>query len=156
MPGVRDWEFFVEEEKECSMRYSKKQIKELEYIIVGAAIEVHRHLGPGLLETVYHKCMLSELVSKNISFKSELHVPLIYKNTNLEVNLRCDILVEDMIVVELKSTELLTPIFDAQLLTYMKLLQSPKGILLNFNCVNIAKEGRKSLVNEIYAQLRNE
>jgi len=118
------------------------------------SVSRHKHLGPGLLETVYHKCMMSELLSKNLNFISELNVPLIYKNVNLDVNLRCDLLVEDMIVVELKSTELLTPIFDAQVLTYMKLLQCPKGILLNFNCVNIAKEGRKSLVNEFYAQLR--
>jgi len=135
------------------MKYSLKMVKEIEYLIIGAAVEVHKNLGPGLLESVYHKCMALELAAKGLSFKSELKVPLTYKEEELNANLRCDFFVEDLIVVELKSVDYLLPIFNAQLLTYMKLLQSPKGLLLNFNCKNLVKEGRRSLVNEIFANL---
>ena len=136
------------------MKYSRTQIKELEFAIIGAAIEVHRQLGPGLLESVYHKCMEQELTLRGLDFASESNVPLIYKERELNTNLRCDLVVEGMIALELKSVECFIPIFDAQLLTYMKLLQCPKGLLINFNCINIVKEGRRSLVNEIYASLQ--
>jgi len=136
------------------MKYSRTQIKELEFAIIGAAIEVHRQLGPGLLESVYHKCMEQELTLRGLDFVSERNVPLIYKARELNTNLRCDLVVEGMIALELKSVECFIPIFDAQLLTYMKLLQCPKGLLINFNCINIVKEGRRSLVNEIYASLQ--
>jgi len=136
------------------MKYSRTQIKELEFAIIGAAIEVHRQLGPGLLESVYHKCMEQELTLRGLDFVSESNVPLIYKERELNTNLRCDLVVEGMIALELKSVECFIPIFDAQLLTYMKLLQCPKGLLINFNCINIVKEGRRSLVNEIYASLQ--
>ena len=136
------------------MKYSRTQIKELEFAIIGAAIEVHRQLGPGLLESVYHKCMEQELTLRGLDFVSESNVPLIYKEQELNTNLLCDLVVEGMIALELKSVECFIPIFDAQLLTYMKLLQCPKGLLINFNCINIVKEGRRSLVNEIYASLQ--
>jgi len=136
------------------MEYTESQLKDLEYLIIGAAIKVHKHLGPGLLESVYHKCMKIELSNIGLTYKSELNVPLIYREQELNVNLRCDFLIENIIVLELKSTDLLAPIFDAQLLTYMKLLNCPKGLLINFNCTNIVKEGRKSLVNELYSNLK--
>jgi len=112
---------------------TKKQLDELTYEIVGSAIEVHKELGPGLLESIYHKCLKKELLLRGINFKSEFSVPLLYKNEPLETELRCDLLIENQIVLELKAVETMLPIFEAQLLTYMKLLEVPKGILINFN-----------------------
>ena len=136
------------------MKYTKNQLKDLEYMIIGAAIEVHKHLGPGLLESTYHKCMEIEMASKGLNFVSEMNVPLLYKGKKLDTNLRCDLFIEGLIALELKSVDCLAPIFNAQLLTYMKLLKCPKGLLINFNCLNIVKEGRRSLVNEIFAGMR--
>ena len=132
---------------------TKQYIDELTYNIVGAAIEVHKNIGPGLLESVYHKCLKHELIIRKLNFASEFLVPLEYKGIETQVDLRCDFLIEDAIVVELKAVDALAPIFEAQLLTYMKLLKKPKGILINFNCTNIFKEGQKTLVNEYYRQL---
>jgi GxxExxY protein len=132
---------------------TKKYLDELTYAIIGAAIEVHKQLGPGLLESVYEKCFLKELSIRNLSAKSQIWVPLQYKGLEIATELRLDILVEDLICVELKAIEDLLPIHDAVLLSYMKLLQKPKGILINFHCVNIFKEGQKTLVNDIFAAL---
>jgi GxxExxY protein len=132
---------------------TKKYLDELTYSIIGAAIEVHKQLGPGLLESVYEKCFLKELSIRNLSAKSQIWVPLQYKGLEIATELRLDILVEDLICVELKAIEDLLPIHDAVLLSYMKLLQKPKGILINFHCVNIFKEGQKTLVNDIFAAL---
>ena len=131
-------------------RLTKEYIKDLTYQINGAAIEVHKNLGAGLLESVYHKCLVHELNIRNISFKSELIVPIEYKGINFDSDLRCDLFVEDSIVVELKSVEKVLPIHEAQILTYMKLLNSPQGILINFNCKNIFSEGQKTYVNSLY------
>lgn len=152
MSGLRNGELFVEEKE--SMNWDIKLLRDLEFQITGAAIEVHKLLGPGLLESAYHKCMEIELAKRGISFISELTVPFNYKGTELITNLRCDFLIEDIITLEIKSSESITPIFEAQLLTYMRLLQSPKGLLINFNCLNIVKEGKRSLVNDLYANLR--
>ena len=132
---------------------TQKIVDDLSYEILGCAIEVHRELGPGLLESVYKHCLLYELTSKNFSWQSEVRVPLIYNNTNLDVDLRLDVLVEDLVVVEIKAIDGILPVHMAQLLTYMKLTERPKGLLVNFNCVNIFKEGQKTLVNEFYANL---
>jgi len=111
------------------MRLTKVQIKDLTYQINGAAIEVHKSLGPGLLESVYHKCLVHELNIREISFTSELSVPVNYKGLHLETELRCDLFIENTIVVELKAVEKILPIHEAQLLTYMNLLEAPSGIL---------------------------
>lgn len=132
---------------------TKKQLDELTYEIVGSAIEVHKELGPGLLESIYHKCLKKELHLRGINFKSEFSVPLLYKNELLETELRCDLLIENQIVVELKAVETMLPIFEAQLLTYMKLLEVPKGILINFNVKNIFHEGQKTFVNDYFKLL---
>ena len=132
---------------------TKKQLDELTYEIVGSAIEVHKELGPGLLESIYHTCIKKELCLRGINFKSELSVPLLYKNEPLETELRCDLLIENQIVVELKAVETILPIFEAQLLTYMKLLKAPKGILINFNVKNIFHEGQKTFVNDYFKLL---
>ncbi len=135
---------------------TKKYLNELTYQIIGAAIEVHKELGPGLLESVYHKCLKQELSIRNIKFLSEQVAPVNYKGLELDAELRCDLIVEDAIVVELKAVDAIAPVFEAQLLTYMKLLQKPKGILINFNCANIFKEGQKTFVNELFRDLPEE
>ena len=108
--------------------------------IIGAAIEVHRHLGPGLLESAYLQCLTRELFLKEIPFKREWPLPLEYKGVRLGCSYRLDLLVSDSVVVEIKSVEALTSIHDAQLLTYLKLGGWKVGLLINFN-VEILKKG---------------
>ncbi|WP_341906350.1 MULTISPECIES: GxxExxY protein [Fluviicola] len=129
-------------------------MNQLTYDIIGAAIDVHNNLGPGLLESIYHECMKIELTNRNIPFRTEMSVPIFYGEQRLETVLRCDLYVANTIVVELKAVKEIEPIFEAQLLTYMKLLDSPKGVLINFNCMNIFREGQKTLVNELYRNLQ--
>ena len=138
------------------MRVTKKYINELTYQVIGCAIEVHKHLGPGLLESIYEKCFLRELKLRGISCQSQIWVPLQYKGLELDTELRLDVLVEDLLCVELKAQEGLLPIHDAVLLSYMQMLQKPKGILINFHCVNIFKEGQKTFVNNLFALLPEE
>ncbi|MFN8291392.1 MAG: GxxExxY protein [Chitinophagaceae bacterium] len=128
-------------------------MNDLSYRVVGCAIEVHKHLGPGLLESVYQDCLKQELALRTIKFKSQLQVPVNYKGLSLSTDYRLDFLVENEMVVELKAMEGILPVHEAQLLTYMKLLQKPKGILINFNCTNIVKEGVKQMVNEFFSVL---
>jgi GxxExxY protein len=132
---------------------TKKYLDELTFQIVGAAIEVHKALGPGLLESVYHKCLKQELSLRKLVYASEFIVNVGYKGIDLDTELRCDLLIENLIVVELKSVDSILPVHEAQLLTYMKLLEKPKGILINFNCSNLFKEGQKTFVNELFRNL---
>lgn len=132
---------------------TKTYLNDLTYQIVGAAIEVHKALGPGLLESIYHKCLKHEFAIKQLLFLSEHIVPGNYKGLDMEAELRCDFVVEDSIVIELKAVDVIAPIHEAQLLTYMKLLEKPKGILINFNCANLFKEGQKTYVNEYFRGL---
>jgi len=111
------------------MRLTKKYINDLSYNIVGAAIEVHKALGPGLLESVYEKCLLHELKLRRIEAEQQVTVPLDYKGLTFEAELRADVIVEKLIVVELKAVDVILPIHKAQLLTYLKLLNAPKGII---------------------------
>jgi len=138
------------------MLITQKYINELSYKIIGCAIEVHRHLGPGLLESVYEKCFRKELSIQSLEFKTQLWIPVEYKGIQLDAELRLDFVVEDLLLVELKAIEGILPVHEAQVLTYMKLMQKPKGILINFNCTNIFKEGQKTFVNELYAALPKE
>lgn len=138
------------------MRITQKYLDELTYQINGCAIEVHRQLDPGLLESVYQKCFNREISLRNFTHQNEIWVPVEYKGLLLEADLRLDVLVEDLIIVELKSIEGILPVHEAQVLTYMKLLKKPKGILINFNCTNIFKEGQKTFVNEYYSNLPKE
>jgi len=133
---------------------TKKYLLDLTYKINGAAIEVHKYLGPGLLESVYHKCLGFELDIRNMRYASELTVPFKYKGNDLDVKFRCDFLVNDAIVVELKAVEYILPVHEAQLLTYMNLLQVPKGILINFNVDNLYKHGIRTYVNNLYKDLK--
>ncbi|MEC4005265.1 GxxExxY protein [Flavobacterium sp. SUN052] len=132
---------------------TQKYLDELTYEVIGCAIEVHKFLGRGLLESVYHKCMIEELSDRKINFQTEMNIPLVYKEKLLQVDFRCDLFIENCLVIELKSILQMNPIVEAQLQTYMKLLKAPKGIIINFNCSNIFKEGQKTFVNEYFRSI---
>lgn len=134
-------------------RMTKKYLDKLTYDVIGAAIEVHKSIGPGLIESVYHECLKHELNDRKIAFQTELVVPVRFKEMVLDTELRCDLFIENILAVELKAVSTLAPIHEAQLLTYMKLLSAPKGILINFNCVNLFRDGQKTFVNELYRNL---
>jgi GxxExxY protein len=136
-------------------KITKSYLTDLTYQVNGAAIEVHKFLGQGLLESVYHKCLKKELNLRGISFKPELLVPIIFKDLEIETDLRCDLFIENCIVLELKAIETILPIHHAQLMTYMKLLEAPKGILYNFHSVNLYKDGQKTFVNEYFRILED-
>ena len=132
---------------------TQKYLNELTHSIIGAAIEVHKELGPGLLESIYEKCLTQILKEKGLQLIVQQKVPLLFRGLYLDCDLRFDLLVEDSIVVEIKAVDRLLPIHEAQLLTYLKLLAKPKGILINFNSTNIFKEGQKTMVTELFAKL---
>ncbi len=134
---------------------TQKKINDLSYKIVGCAIEVHKHLGPGLLESVYESCLLQELKETGLKVNSQVQVPILYKNKDLGGMLRIDLLVEDAVIVELKSVETLIPVYKAQLLSYLKLTSYPKGLLINFNCENIVQQ-LVPLVTEEFSKLPKE
>src|ERR1022692_3996538 len=115
--------------------------------IIAAAIQVHRHLGPGLLESAYRECVCYELSQLGLSFTREVHLPLSYKGLQLDCSYRIDLLVEDEIVVELKSVEQTLPVHSAQLLTYLKAANKQVGLLINFN-VPVLKDGIRRIVND--------
>lgn len=121
---------------------------ELSNIVIGAAIEVHRHLGPGLLETAYQQCLARELSLRDVSFEIEKSVPVDYKDIKLSCGYRLDFLVENKVVLELKSVDRFLPIHDAQMLTYLKLTGCKLGLILNFN-VPVLKEGIKRIVLDL-------
>lgn len=123
-----------------------EKINELTGLIIGKAIEVHRNLGPGLLESSYRDCMLYELQSSGLYVQKEVKVPLVYKEITLDHGYRIDILVENKIVVELKTVEAFTQVHFAQILTYMKLGNYRYGLLVNFN-VTLLKTGIKRFIN---------
>ena len=122
---------------------------EVTHKIIGAAIEVHRHLGPGLLESTYLPCLRFELSSRGIRFDMQRSIPIRYKQATLAATYRIDLIVEDQIVVELKSVDRLLSVHDAQLLTYLHLIISPAGLLINFNVAKLT-DGIKRLVNGRY------
>ncbi|MAO56019.1 MAG: GxxExxY protein [Rhodospirillaceae bacterium] len=113
--------------------------------VIGLAIEVHRHLGPGLLESAYEECLCFELESQGIEYARQVPLPVTYKNTKLECGYRMDLMVEGKLVIELKTVDRLLPIHEAQLLTYLKLSGLKTGLLLNFNS-SVLKDGIRRLV----------
>lgn len=131
---------------------TQKYISEISYTIIGCAIEVHKHLGPGLLESVYEPCFIAEMKSAGLRVKSQIYVPIHYKGKDMGGSLKLDLLVNDLIVVEEKAVELMIPLYKAQLLSYLKLTGKPKGLLINFHSENI-KEQLVSLVTEEFAKL---
>ena len=116
--------------------------------IIGAAIEVHKTLGPGLLESAYQECLLFELKNLGLEVKKEISLPIIYKDIKLDHGYRIDLLVENKIVLELKTVESFTDVHTAQILTYMKLGNYPLGLLINFH-TKLLKNGLKRFINTI-------
>jgi GxxExxY protein len=108
--------------------------------VIGAAIEVHRELGPGLLESAYEECLCHELHLRGLSFQRQVEIPVAYKGLKLACGYRLDVVVEDAVIVELKSIEQITPIHHAQLMTYLRLAEKKVGLLINFN-VAVLKNG---------------
>jgi GxxExxY protein len=114
--------------------------------ILAGAIEVHRNLGPGLLESIYAPCLQFELAARSLRFVIQRSIPIVYKSMALDANYRVDLIVEDLVVVEIKSVATLLPVHQAQSLTYMQLTNCPVGLLINFNAARLM-EGVKRLVN---------
>ncbi len=131
---------------------TQSYINDISYKIIGCAIEVHKDLGPGLLESVYEACFKDEMRSAGLEVKSQIHVPVLYKGRDLGGILKLDLLVNDLIIVEDKAVEIMIPLYKVQLLSYLKLTGKPKGLLINFNSENI-KEQLVSLVTDVYAKL---
>jgi GxxExxY protein len=121
-------------------------VEKLSNIAIGSAIEVHRQLGPGLLESAYHRCLMHELSEKGISFESEQPMPVIYKAIKLDHGYRMDLVLERKLVLEIKTIENFTDVHIAQLLTYFKLGDYKLGLLINFN-VSLLKNGIKRIIN---------
>ena len=114
--------------------------------VIGSAIEVHRQLGPGLLEAIYQQCLIQELASSRIAFDQQVKLPVIYKGVTLDCSYRIDLIVEQELIVEVKSVQHILPIHKAQLLTYLRLTRLRIGLLLNFN-VPVLKDGILRVVN---------
>jgi GxxExxY protein len=125
------------------MKGKSREFSELSNQVIGCAIEVHRNLGPGLLESTYQQCLAHELSINDIEFRVEHPLPVVSKDIRLDCGYRIDLLVENEIVLELKSVEKLAPIHEAQLLSYLKLANKKQGFLINFNVVRL-KDGLKS------------
>jgi len=121
------------------------EFDELSHRVIGCALEVHRALGPGLLESVYQQCLGRELALAGIRFKSEVPLPVEYKGVQLDCGYRMDFVVDGQLIVELKAVDKLLPVHEAQLLTYMKVASVPVGLLINFN-VPLLKQGLKRFV----------
>ena len=131
---------------------TKKEVTQLSYDIIGMAIKVHKELGAGLLESIYEDCLKYEFIKNGYNVKQQLIVPIIYDDHLMETKLVVDLLVNDTVVVELKAIEEISPIHEAQLLTYMKVLKKPQGLLINFFSQNITKS-MKPFVNEYFNML---
>ena len=118
----------------------RRALNELTQTIIGAAIEVHRHLGPGLLDSTYETCLIYELNNLGLTVERQKALPVVYKTIHLDQGYRIDLLVEEKVILELKVVEELTPVHEAQILSYLKLSGCPVGLLLNFN-VKMLKDG---------------
>jgi GxxExxY protein len=129
-------------------KISKAYVNQIAFDVVGCAIEVHRQMGPGLLEDIYEKCLLEELPSKELDAKSQVRIQLMYKGKVLDKYHVIDILVNDLAGVEIKAVEHLVPIYKAQLLTYLKLAGKPEGLLINFHVENITQSLVPLVTNE--------
>ena len=137
----------VEEEAQRTQRKSMTE-NELSYKIIGAAIELHKTVGPGLLESAYENALAYELLELGFSVQQQVPMPFVYKDVKLEVGYRIDIIVENKVIIEIKSVENLSPVHFAQTLTYLKLSELKMGLLINFN-TNILKEGIHRIVNNL-------
>lgn len=131
---------------------TKKEVTQLSYEITGLAIKVHKTLGPGLLESIYEECLKIELIKNGYNVKQQLYTTINYEGVIIETKLIVDLLVNDLIILELKAVEEILPIHEAQLLTYMKILKKPQGLLINFFTNNITKS-LKPFINEYFKAL---
>lgn len=122
-----------------------RRFDEISDAVIGACIEIHQHLGPGLLESAYEECLCHELSVRGIPFERQKPLPVIYKSVKLDCGYRIDLVVAGKLIVELKTVDTLLPIHEAQLLTYLKLSNLPVGLLINFH-VPILKHGLKRIV----------
>jgi GxxExxY protein len=129
------------------MPYQLSELNRLSKAIIGSAIEVHREMGPGLLESIYERCLLTEISRRGLRVETQVHLPLTYKGEVLDKALVLDLVVEDSIILELKAVELILPVHSAQLLSYLRLTGKPMGLLLNF-CVPIMSKGIIRRVND--------
>lgn len=134
---------------------TKKQLTQLSYEITASAIKVHKELGPGLLESIYETCMVYELKRSGFKVMQQKEVPVLYDGIDMNMHLRLDLLVNDLVIIEIKAVDQIHPVHEAQLLTYMKLLQKPQGLLINFFTTNITKS-MKPMVNELFRALPDE
>ena len=125
---------------------AKARANELSKLVIGSAIEVHRTIGPGLLESAYEACLRRELTLRRMAFEYQVPLPVVYKGLEVDCSYRIDILVEGLIIVKLKAVEKVEPIHEAQLLTYLRLSHLWLGLLINFNVV-VLKDGLKRIVN---------
>ena len=135
------------------MEVTQKYINELTYKITGACIEVHKIAGPGLFENVYHECLKREFDLLELEYKSELEIPLNYKGEIIDCKVKCNFLIENLIVLEIKSVTDLNNVHRAQTMNYMNLLKVPKAILVNFNVNNIYHEGHETFVSKYFSKL---
>lgn len=126
----------------------KKALDAISERIIGAAIQVHRELGPGLLESAYEACLFFELNDQGLSVERQKALPVVYRDVHLDCGYRIDLLVEDKVIVELKAVEMITPIHKAQLLSYLKLSGCQLGLLINFN-VKLLRSGIHRLVLDL-------
>ena len=141
----------AEDKKTLRAQRKSRMIKEEDRLskeIIGAAIEVHRHLGPGMLESAYEKCLCKELEIRNIEFEKQKPLAVVYKGITLDCGYKLDVVVEGKVILELKSVNKFESIHDAQLLTYLKIADLKLGILINFN-VPVLKDGIKRIVNNL-------
>jgi len=127
----------------------RRNLNEITETIIGAAIEVHRALGPGLLESAYEACLAYELAERGVKVERQKELPLRYREVDLDCGYRLDLLVEDAVVVEVKSVDRLEPIHDAQVLSYLRLSGRHLGLLINFN-VKMLKTGIKRLAHDLH------
>jgi GxxExxY protein len=135
------------------MKYnSKSSVTKLSYLVTGCAITVHKALGPGLLESVYEKCLCFELEKKGFEVLQQIPITINSEGNLIDSELKLDLLVENTIIVELKTVQELLPVHSAQLMSYMKLLKKPQGLLFNFYSDNITKSMRP-FVNEYFDRL---
>ena len=129
---------------------TQEYITDLTYKINGACIEVHKVLGAGLAKIVYHKALEEEFQIRGINFKSEFYIPVFYKSKKLDCSFKCDFLIENLIILEIKAVSEILDIHKFQILNYMNLLKVPKGILINFNVKNIYHHGQETFINQYY------
>jgi len=143
----------IKDNKDVSIDDKKKQFnpisshtEEIAKTILDAAYQVHSTLGPGLLESVYETCLEHELNLRKIEVKTQIILPVIYKGINVDSGYRLDMLVDDCVIVEIKSSEIINPVHCAQLLTYLRLTHKRLGLLLNFNAIHL-RNGIKRIIN---------